>query len=199
MRFGWRGLEPPLRPPRLPLALLASLNQGGLLSYSLKRLADIWQAVPYPITALALAAIISPSLLSVIIILALSTWVLFFRVVFQQSLVIQESDYILAAKALGARPRRLLTRHILPQMMPQVIVLASVLASSFIVFEASLSFLGIGLPSQMVSWGTMAADGRGYEALAWWLAILPGLAIVLSALAIHLLGESLKKYFMNHG
>ncbi len=184
------------------LSLFLGVSLGVISSYFnqksaifFERLADIWQSIPYPILALATVAILGKSFLSIVIILGLTTWVLFYRVVRSKMLSLHEYDYIKATLALGSSYRRILWCHILPNILPLVFVIATVLLSSIIIFEASLSFLGLGLPAEFISWGTMAADGFGYENIHWWMPILPSLAIIYAALAINLLGDGLRVIF----
>ncbi len=157
-----------------------------------ERLADIWQAVPYPVLALAAVAILGRSFVSIIIILGLTTWILFYRVVRSKMLSLREDNYIQATKALGASHGRIFWHHILPNILPLVSVIATIILSNIIIFEASLSFLGVGLPAEFISWGTMAADGFGYESIYWWIPILPSLAVLYAAVAVNLLGDGLR-------
>ncbi|MEM7734645.1 MAG: ABC transporter permease [Deinococcota bacterium] len=161
----------------------------------LDRLADIWQAVPYLIVALAAAAVLGSSLVNVVIVLAITTWTLFYRVVRAEVLRLRNQDFIVAGRALGASEQRILWVYILPHVVPIIIPVATLLTANVIIFEASLSFLGLGIPPPAVSWGSMAADGRGYEVLAWWVPLFPGLAIFVAVLGINVLGDSLRDWF----
>ena len=175
------------------LGIVSTYNQK--LGIFFERLADVWQSVPYPVLALATIAILGKSFVSIIIILGLTTWILFYRVVRSRILSLLENDYIQATKALGASYLRVFWYHILPNILPLVLVVATVLSSSIIIFEASLSFLGLGLPAEFISWGAMAADGFGYESINWWIPVLPSLAILYAAVAINLLGDGLRVAF----
>ena len=183
------------------LSLTLGVSLGIISTYFNKlgivfeRLADIWQAVPYPVLALAAISILGKSLISIVIILGLTTWILFYRVVRSKMLSLREYNYIQATKALGASDRRIFWHHIIPNILPLVSVIATIILSNIIIFEASLSFLGIGLPAKFVSWGAMAIDGLGYESIYWWIPILPSLAILYAALAINLLGDGLRAIF----
>lgn len=176
------------------LAIISTYLGGGL-GIAIQRLADIWQAVPYPILALAASALLGKNQLNIILILGLTTWILFYRVVRSQVFSIKESDYIQAAKALGANHQRVFWYHIAPNTLPVILVMATTLSSQIIIFEASLSFLGLGLSAEIVSWGTMVAEGRGYESTFWWVPIFPSLAIAYTAIAINLLGDGLREIF----
>jgi peptide/nickel transport system permease protein len=160
----------------------------------LDRLADIWQAVPYLIVALAAAAVLGSSLVNVVMVLAITTWTLFYRVVRAEVMRLRNQDFIDAGRALGASEGRILRVYILPHVVPLIIPVATLLTANVIIFEASLSFLGLGIPPPAVSWGSMAADGRGYEVLAWWVPLFPGLAIFVAVLGINLLGDSLRDW-----
>ncbi|MEM6429803.1 MAG: ABC transporter permease [Deinococcota bacterium] len=174
------------------LGLIAGFKRRSRLL--LDRLADIWQAVPYLIVALAAAAVLGGSLANVVIVLAITTWTLFYRVVRAEVMRLRNQDFVAAGRALGASEQRILWVYILPHVIPLIIPVATLLTANIIIFEASLSFLGLGIPPPAVSWGSMAADGRGYEVLAWWVPLFPGLAIFVAVLGINLLGDSLRDW-----
>ena len=171
------------------LGLLAGFR-GGRLDALLSRWADIQQAIPYLILAIAVAAILGSTLLNLILILGLTTWLSFFRVVRAQTLTLRESDFVLAARAIGARERSIIWRHILPNVLGTVAVLVTILATNIILFEASLGFLGLSVPPPQPSWGGLIADGRDYLADAWWLSTIPGALLALLAMGLNLLGDS---------
>src|SRR5712691_3946246 len=133
-------------------------------------------------------------LLNVILILGVPGWVSYGRVVRSQALSVKEKEYVEAARALGSRSLVLVFRHILPNVMTPVIVLATFNVASYMVAEASLTFLGLGVQPTIPSWGIMLADGREYMRAGWWMAIFPGLALVLTVLSINLLGDWLREY-----
>ena len=162
---------------------------GGWWDGLLMRVVDVWQAVPYLVLALAVAVVLGPGLQNVVVVLALSTWTTFARVVRSQALSVRESEVVLAARVLGATNGRILWRHVFPQVSGTIVVLCSVLVPSTILFEASLSFLGLGVQRPTPSWGNMLLDGVEVLSSAWWVSFFPGLAIFLAVLAINLLGD----------
>jgi peptide/nickel transport system permease protein len=160
----------------------------------LDKLVDIWQAIPYLLVALAVAATLGASFVNVVVVLGITTWVLFYRVVRIEVQRMQQLEFVLAATALGASTWRIVWRYLLPNIIPVIIPVATLLLANLIIFEASLSFLGLGVPPPAVSWGAMAASGRGYEAIAWWVPLFPGVAIFVTVLGFNLLGDSLRDY-----
>ena len=179
------------------LGTLVGLVAGyfeGRLGTGLMRLADIQLAFPFLLLALAVVAAIGPGLLNVILILGIAGWATFARVVRAQVLSIKERDYVEAVRAIGAAQLAIVARHIVPNVLTPVIVLATATVANNIVVEASLTFLGLGVQATIPSWGSMLADARDYLAVAWWMGIFPGLALMLTVLAINLLGDWLRDY-----
>lgn len=172
----------------VPLGLLAGYF-GGLTDAILARIADVQQAIPFLILAIAVVAVIGPSLVNLIIVLAITTWVLYFRVVRGEALSLREEEYIWAARAVGCGNGRIIWHHIFPNLLPSVIVIATLLVANMILFEAALSFLGLGVPPPTPTWGRMVSEGRDYLATAWWIPVFPGLAILITVLGINLLGD----------
>jgi peptide/nickel transport system permease protein len=173
------------------LGLLAGYL-GGWWDTLVSRLADIQQAIPFLILAIAVAVIVGPSLTNVVLVLAVTTWVSYFRVVRGEVLSVRESLLVDAARVLGASTPRIVLRHVLPNVSGSVIVIGSLMVANMIIFEASLSFLGLGVPPPTPTWGRMVFDGVQYVDSAWWLSLFPGLAIVLTVLAINLIGDWLR-------
>ncbi len=173
------------------LGLLAGYL-GGWCDTLVSRLADIQQAIPFLILAIAVAVIVGPSLTNVVLVLAVTTWVSYFRVVRAEVLSVRESLLVDAARVLGASMPRIVLRHVLPNVSGSVIVIGSLMVANMIIFEASLSFLGLGVPPPTPTWGRMVFDGVQYVDSAWWLSFFPGLAIVLTVLAINLVGDWLR-------
>lgn len=163
--------------------------RGGRIDALLSRWADVQQAIPYLALAIGVVAVVGSSSFTLIAVLGLTTWLSFFRVVRAQTLSLRESDFVLAARAVGATPTRIMRRHILPNVLGTLAVLATVLATNVIIFEASLGFLGVGVPAPAPSWGGLIADGRDYLADAWWLSTFPGALLALLALGLNLLGD----------
>jgi peptide/nickel transport system permease protein len=174
------------------LGLLAGYL-GGWWDALFSRLADIQQAIPFLILAIAVAVILGPSLTNVILVLAVTTWVNYFRVVRAEVLSVRESLLVDAARVAGARGYRIILRHVLPNVSASIIVIGSVMVANMIIFEASLSFLGLGVPPPTPTWGRMVFEGVQYVDSAWWLSFFAGLAIVLTVLAINLIGDWLRE------
>jgi peptide/nickel transport system permease protein len=166
----------------------------GRLGTGLMRLADVQLAFPFLLLALAVVAAVGAGLLNVILILGVAGWAAFARVVRAQVLSIKQRDFVEAVRALGARQPSVVVRHVVPNVLTSVIVLGTATVANNIVVEASLTFLGLGVQPTIPSWGSMLADARDYLAVAWWMGIFPGLALMLTVLAINLLGDWLRDY-----
>ena len=164
----------------------------GWAGEGIMRLTDLFLAMPPVLIALAIAATIGPSLANVILLIGLLYWAPFARMVRSEAISIRERDYIQAAYAIGASPARMLLRHMLPNLVNTIIVMASLQVAAAILLESTLSFLGVGVPPPTPTWGTMVAEGRPYVELAWWVVTFPGLAIMLTVLSINLLGDRLR-------
>lgn len=173
------------------IGLIAGYYQGPL-GLVLMRVADIMQSLPFLALAITIVAVLGPSIPVLIIILVVGRWVPFARVVYGQVLSLKSQDFVDSARALGAGDARIAARHILPNLGASVIVLWTVSVGQIIVAESSLSFLGLGVPPPIPSWGGMLADGRSSLASAWWLATFPGLAIMLVVLLANGLGDALR-------
>ena len=166
----------------------------GLLDVAIMRLADLSFALPALLVALALAAAFGPSLSSILIIITLIYWGRFARTVRAEVLSLRERDYIYAARVVGASDVRILAKHMLPNILNLIIVMASLILGHVIVVEATLSFLGAGVPIGTPSWGRMVSDGREYLQDAWWLSLVPGLAILFLVLSVNMLGDWLRDH-----
>ena len=171
---------------------LASGFVRGRVDHAIMTCADVQLALPFTLVAISIGTITGPSLLNVIVVLTATGWVAFARVVRAQVLSLRETDFVLAARSLGCGPGRLLIRHLLPNCASTVIVIASFAAARMMVAEATISFLGVGVPSWVPSWGSMISEGRTYLPVAWWVVVVPGGAITLSVIAINLLGDWLR-------
>ena len=165
---------------------------GGVVDDVAMRIADIQLSFPTILLALAIMAVLGTGLDKIILVLGLTGWVPFGRIVRAQVLQLRNEEFVLAARATGEAGWRIVFQHILPNVWGSVIVIASFTVASNIVAEASLSFLGIGVPPSIPSWGTMLADGRQYIGVADWLTLPPGVAISLTVLAINILGDWLR-------
>jgi peptide/nickel transport system permease protein len=165
---------------------------GGKVDDFFMRLADIQLAFPFILLAIAVIGVLGPSLRNIIIVIGVSSWVVYARVVRGEVLSIREREFVQAAIALGSRDGRVLVRHVLPNAFTPWLVVATLDMARVIVIESALSFLGLGVQPPTPTWGGMLADGRVYLSTAWWLATFPGLAILVTVLGINLLGDGLR-------
>jgi peptide/nickel transport system permease protein len=175
----------------IALGLLAA-SGNRLLDTTLMRLADVQLSFPSFLLALALLAVFGPGLWNVILVLAIAEWVQYARVMRAQALHIGTLEYLEAARALGANRLRLMLRHVLPNGLSPLVVIASFGVARAIIAESSLSFLGLGVSPDIPTWGGILARGRDYVRDAWWLATAPGIAIALTVLGINLVGDWLR-------
>lgn len=176
------------------IAGLMSGFVGGLLDRALMRLVDLTLSIPFLVMAIAVLAALGPSLPLVILLFVIAKWPVYARVVRGETLAAKEREFVVAARASGAGTWRILFRHITPIVISPVFILASFEIASVIISEASLGFLGIGVPPPIPTWGNMLASGRSQISVAWWLVVLPGSAIALTALAANLIGDYLRDF-----
>ena len=165
---------------------------GGWIDDVIMRLADIQLAFPFILLMLAVLAVVGPGLKNLILVLGLTGWVSYSRVVRGTVMSLREKEFIEAARTIGARDSRIIVRHILPNIIGPVIIIASFSVASTIIAEASLSFLGLGVTPDTPTWGIMLSEGREYIRDGWWLTTIPGLAIAMTVLGINLLGDWLR-------
>ncbi len=168
---------------------LVSGYYGGLVDTIISRIVDIALSVPFILLAMSIIAILGPSLQNVILAMAVRTWIVYARPIRGAILSAKEFEYVVGAKASGCRTPRILVRHLLPNVLSTAIVIATLYLGRMIIIEASLSFLGVGVPPPTPSWGGMLADGRSFLDTAWWLALFPGLALMFTVLGVNLLGD----------
>jgi peptide/nickel transport system permease protein len=171
---------------------LVSGYYGGRVDDVLMRLGDIQLAFPVLVLAIAILAVLGANLANVIAVLGLSGWVTYARIVRSETLSLTQREFVEAARGIGAPDHLILWRHILPSVLPPVIVVATFSVARIIIAEASLSFLGLGVPPPTPSWGAMLDEGRNYITTGWWLAMFPGLAIFCLVLGINLVGDWLR-------
>lgn len=164
---------------------------GGWTDRIAMRIVDLALSFPILMLALLMAALFGPSLVNIIIVLALVLWSPYARMARGETLRIRKLDYIDLARTAGASHLAILARHVLPNIAGALIVLATLQVGTVIVLEASLSFLGVGVPPPTPSWGSMVSDGRNFIASAWWVSAVPGLAILIVVMAANLLGDAL--------
>ena len=162
---------------------------GGWPERAIMRLVDVQMAFPFILLAIVIVGVLGPSPAKVVLVIGVGGWVHFARVVRSEVLSLRERAFIESARATGAGDGRILARHVLPNVLPTVLVLATTALAYAIVAESSLSFLGVGIPASTPSWGGMLADGRQYVDTAWWLATFPGLCILGTALTVTVLGD----------
>jgi peptide/nickel transport system permease protein len=166
---------------------------GGWADLVIMRLTDAWLALPALVFAIFLATMVGPSMWNIIIILGLVYWTRYARVIRGEVLSLREREFVKLAEIAGASSTRVIRRHILPNVLNSAMVLASLTIGVVIIAEASLSFLGVGVPPPEPAWGSMLADGRSMLMVgAWWLTVLPGLCIMMVVLATQLLGDWLR-------
>jgi peptide/nickel transport system permease protein len=171
---------------------LAAGYFGGWLDTVLSRLVDAVLAFPYIVLALALAAVLGPSLPVVIGVISFFAWSGIARVVRGQTISLREREYVEAARSLGAGPVRIMFAEILPNLAGPVLVLATLSIPSAIIFEATLSFLGLGVQPPTASWGNILAGAQNYYSVAWWYLVFPALALLITTLAFNLLGDGIR-------
>jgi peptide/nickel transport system permease protein len=161
---------------------------GGAVDFVLMRFTDIMLTLPALLLAMAFVAVLRPSLLSILLVIGLVSWTGVARVVRAETLSMVQRDFVLAARALGASPGRLIVRHVFPNVMPIIVVMAVLGTSGTLLLDAGLSFLGLGVPPPTPSWGRMIEEATSYFRTAPWLALFPGIAIFYAVLAFNLLG-----------
>ena len=165
---------------------------GGWAERAIMRLVDVQMAFPFILLAIVVVGVLGPSPAKVVLVIGIGGWVHFARVVRSEVLTLRERAFIESARATGAGDGRIMVRHVLPNVLPTIIVLATTALAYAIVAESSLSFLGVGIPASIPSWGGMLADGRQYVDTAWWLATFPGLCILGTALLVNVLGDLIR-------
>lgn len=168
---------------------------GGWVESVTMRISDMQLAIPYILLAIVLAAAIGPSVLTVILVLGGTRWVVYARITRGEVLALRARDFVRAAVSVGATHTRIVRRHILPNLLSSILVIATIEFSIVILAESSLSFLGMGIPVATPSWGSMLADGRDYLSTGWWLSVFPGVALMLTVLSISLIGNWLRDTF----
>ncbi|MDR0809253.1 MAG: ABC transporter permease [Gemmobacter sp.] len=179
----------------LGIGTLVGVSAGffrGRIGGALMRLTDLMMAFPALLLAICLAAIFTPSLWIVVLVIALVNWVQAARVIYTETTALSEREFIQAERTLGAGPGRILFRHILPHLVPTVIVWGTLGISTTVLLEATLSFLGIGVQPPTPSWGNIIFENQTYFQTAPWLVFIPGAAIVALALAFNLVGDALR-------
>ena len=174
---------------------LAAGLRGGWLDRITMRVVDAYLSFPYILIAIVWAAVIGTDLSSLIIIIAVRGWVEFASITRGQALAIREREFVTAARATGATDLRIAVRHMLPNLVAPILVIAGFQLGRLILLEGTLSFLTIGIRPPTPAWGSMLNDARNYTTQAWWTVVAPGLAISLIVVAANFIGDTLRDYF----
>ena len=162
---------------------------GGIFDEIITRIVDIWLALPFLMVALLVVLIFGQSIGVVFLLLAVLSWVGFVRVVRAQTLQLKEMDYVALARIAGASPVRIIFRHVLPGVINSAIVIATLNVGNLILAEATLSFLGAGIPPPTPAWGVLISEGREYIGTAWWQTAFPGVGIFMVVMSLNFLGD----------
>ncbi|MFE5158876.1 ABC transporter permease [Streptomyces sp. NPDC056697] len=171
---------------------LASGYFGGWADRVLMRLADVQLAFPALLLALAIVGFLGSGLWYVILVLGFTGWVSYARVVRSEVMSLRTRDFITEARAIGVTDITIMRRHLLPNVMAPLATIGTLHVAAAIVAEASLSYLGLGVPKETVTWGAMLSDGQLYLGTSWWVAVFPGIALMLTSLAINITGDALR-------
>ena len=173
---------------------LISGYRGGLVDALLMRLTDIGLSLPTILIAVVMVAVSEPSFRNVVLVIALLLWPRFARQVRGETLAIKEQDFVALAVVAGRSSAWIIRRHIFPNVVPTLLVISTLQVGYVILLEGTLSFLGVGVPPPNPAWGLMIADGRGFLATAWWMSLFPGVAMLLTVLAVNLMGDWLRDH-----
>lgn len=169
--------------------------RGGLVDTLIMRAVDLQLSIPFILLAMIVLAVLGPGFWSVAIALTLALWVNYARLVRGETLRIREMEYVVSARSIGLGDGRILTRHILPNMLHSILVLATLDMAFVIIFEASLTFLGLGIQPPTPTWGFMLSEGRNYLSESPWMTLFPAMAVILTVIGINLLGDWLRDAF----
>lgn len=164
---------------------------GGWVDVIIMRMADLAFSFPTILLAMVLAVIFGASFANIILVISLVLWAEYARMARGEALKVKSMDFVALARVAGVSQARIMVRHILPNVASSLIVLGTLQVGVVIILESSLSFLGVGMPPPTPDWGAMISEGRSYVVTAWWLALVPGVAILLTVLAFNLLGDAL--------
>jgi peptide/nickel transport system permease protein len=162
---------------------------GGWVDTVLMRIVDVSLSLPGILIAVLLSVVFEPSFTNVIIVVVFLLWPSYARLVRGETLGLKQQEFVALARIAGCSDITIMFRHIVPNLLPSILVLATLHVGYVIVLEAALSFLGVGIPPPTPSWGVMVADGRGLIEQAWWVSILPGVAILVTVLSLNILGD----------
>ena len=165
---------------------------GGKVDFAIQKLVEVIWAFPPLLLGITIVAFLGQGLFNLILALVVQRWIPYCRVVRGQALSLRSRDFVVAARSLGSGHGKIIVRHIMPNLIQTSLVIGTFAMASSIIAEASLSFLGVGVPPHIPTWGTMLADARIYISTAWWLPLFPGLCIFITVLGINLLGDALR-------
>ncbi len=165
---------------------------GGKTDFLIQKLVEVVWAFPPLLLGITIMAFLGQGLFNLILALVIQRWIPYCRVVRGQTLTLRSREFVVAARCLGASKAQIIVRHIIPNVIQTSLVIGTFAMASAIIAEASLSFLGVGVPPEIPTWGTMLADARIYISTAWWLPLFPGLCIFITVLGINLLGDALR-------
>jgi peptide/nickel transport system permease protein len=198
-----RGAGTSLSGGALPLADgvllgLAAGYFGGSTDWTIMTVINVMLTFPFVLLALAVIAVLGPSLVNMIIVLGIAGWPIYARTVRAETLAIREREFVLAGRALGMSHLRLVFRQIVPNLVSLIVVIGTLQVAQVIVLESFLSFLGLGIQPPTPAWGNMLGEGRVYMLNSWWIAAFPGLAIFVTTLAINLMGNALRDWIDPH-
>jgi ABC-type dipeptide/oligopeptide/nickel transport system permease subunit len=171
---------------------------GGNTDWTIMTVINVMLTFPFVLLALAVIAVLGPSLINMILVLGVAGWPIYARVVRAETLAIREREFVLAGRALGMSHGRLVFRQILPNLVSTIVVIATLQVAQVIILESFLSFLGLGVQPPTPAWGNMLGEGRLYMLNSWWIATFPGLAIFLTTLVINLMGNALRDWLDPH-
>lgn len=177
---------------------LAAGYFGGQVDWSIMTLINVMLTFPFVLLALAVIAVLGPSLPNMITVLGVTGWPLYARVIRAETFALREREFVLAARALGMSHGRIVFGQILPNLVSPIVVIATLQIAQVIILESFLSFLGLGVQPPTPAWGNMLGEGRVYMLNSWWIAAFPGLAIFVSTLAINLMGNGLRDWLDPH-
>jgi len=171
---------------------------GGRLDWTIVASVNVMLTFPFVLLALAVIAVLGPSLVNMIAVLGVAGWPVYARVIRAETLTLREREFVVAGRALGMSHARIVFRQILPNLISAIVVIATLQVAQVIVAESFLSFLGLGVQPPTPAWGNMLGEGRLYMLNSWWIATFPGLAIFVTTLAINLMGNALRDWLDPH-
>ena len=177
---------------------LAAGYFAGRVDWTIMTLVNVMLTFPFVLLALAVIAVLGPSLINMIVVLGVADWPLYARVIRAETLAIREREFVLAGRALGMSHGRIVFGQILPNLISVIVVIATLQVARVIILESFLSFLGLGIQPPTPAWGNMLGEGRVYMLNSWWIATFPGLAIFTTTLAINLMGNALRDWLDPH-